>query len=191
MAQLKIALVVIIYGKTLEKSLTIQDLLKFKYPLSQLLIVNNGPEAISESDLYIKELCQIHQKVTLQNQLQNKPLSWIYNDFIQDYDVDYYVLFDDDTEINQQYQDVLFNLKDVDFELPEIRARCDLKPHFPMVNSQLLKQRGDIVKPSSIYSVGSGLVISNRIKEFFKEKISKFLIHILHFMVWILHSLLV
>ncbi|ENU81551.1 hypothetical protein F975_00159 [Acinetobacter sp. ANC 3789] len=168
MAQLKIALVVIVYGKTLEKSLTIHDLLKFKYPLSQLLIVNNGPEAISENDLCIQELSQIHQQVTLQNQLQNKPLSWIYNDFIQDYDADYYVLFDDDTEINEQYQDVLFNLNDVDFELPEIRARCDLKPRFPMVNSKLLQQRGDIIQPSSIYSVGSGLIISNRIKTFFK-----------------------
>lgn len=170
MAQLKIALVVIVYGKTLQQSLTIQDLLKFKYPLSQLLIVNNGPEKISENDLYIQQLGQIHHQVILQNQLQNKPLSWIYNDFIQGCTADYYVLFDDDTEINQQYQDILFNLQDVDLELPEIRARCDLKPRFPMVNSKLLNQRGDIIQPNSIYSVGSGLIISNNIKNFFKEK---------------------
>lgn len=170
MAQLKIALVVIVYGKTLQQSLTIQDLLKFKYPLSQLLIVNNGPEKISENDLYIQQLGQIHHQVILQNQLQNKPLSWIYNDFIQSCTADYYVLFDDDTEINQQYQDILFNLHDVDLELPEIRARCDLKPRFPLVNSKLLNQRGDIIQPNSIYSVGSGLIISNNIKNFFKEK---------------------
>lgn len=170
MAQLKIALVVIVYGKTLQQSLTIQDLLKFKYPLSQLLIVNNGPEEISENDLYIQQLGQIHHQVILQNQLQNKPLSWIYNDFIQGCTADYYVLFDDDTEINQQYQDILFNLQDVDLELPEIRARCDLKPRFPMVNSKLLNQRGNIIQPDSIYSVGSGLIISNNIKNFFKEK---------------------
>lgn len=170
MAQLKIALVVIVYGKTLQQSLTIQDLLKFKYPLSQLLIVNNGPEKISENNLYIQQLGQIHHQVILQNQLQNKPLSWIYNDFIQGCTADYYVLFDDDTEINQQYQDILFNLQDVDLELPEIRARCDLKPRFPMVNSKLLNQRGDIIQPNSIYSVGSGLIISNNIKNFFKEK---------------------
>ncbi|WP_111895166.1 glycosyltransferase family 2 protein [Acinetobacter sp. MB5] len=170
MAQLKIALVVIVYGKTLQQSLTIQDLLKFKYPLHQLLIVNNGPEAILEHDSCIQDLGQIHQNVTLQNQLQNKPLSWIYNDFIQSYDADYYVLFDDDTEINEQYQDVLFHLKNVDFELPEIRARCDLKPRFPMMNSQLLQHRGEIIEPEKIYSVGSGLIISHRIKEFFKDK---------------------
>ena len=57
--------------------------------------------------------------------MQNKPLSWIYNDFIQQYDADYYVLFDDDTEINIEYQNILFTAQDIDIELPKIISMSD------------------------------------------------------------------
>ncbi len=89
----KIALVVIVYGKALEDALTIQSLLGFERKLDHLLIVNNGPAAIDENSAVLSALAQKHHHVVLENQVQNKPLSWIYNDFIQQYDADRYAVF--------------------------------------------------------------------------------------------------
>lgn len=165
----KIALVVVVYGKTLEQSLTIKDLVNFKYSLDYLLIVNNGPNYIIDDEM-IKKLHQVHHRVDLKNELQNKPLSWIYNDFIQDYNADYYVLFDDDTEINEQYQDVLFNLKDIDVELPKIRSIIDGIIYYPRIDGKILDEKQKNITSENIYSIGSGLIISKNIKYFFGEK---------------------
>jgi len=121
----KIALVVIVYGKALEDALTIQSLLGFERKLDYLLIVNNGPTVIDENSTLLSTLAQKHHHVVLENQVQNKPLSWIYNDFIQQYDADYYVLFDDDTEINIEYQNMLFTVQGIDIELPKIISMSD------------------------------------------------------------------
>lgn len=170
MSKSKIALVVIVYNKTLKESATLQGLSRFNTPLHHLVIVNNGPNSVSEDDLLL-ELKQKHEQVTLENHLENKPLSWIYNDLIEKNTADYYVMFDDDTELNSEYEHHLFyGLNNTDIELPKIYARIDKVQHFPMLNEQLLMSSGQIEQIKTIFSVGSGLVLSERIKKMFKDK---------------------
>ncbi|MFX9107569.1 glycosyltransferase, partial [Acinetobacter baumannii] len=165
----KIALVVIVYGKALEDAMTIQSLLSFEEKLEHLLIVNNGPAVIDENSAVLTSLAQKHHHVVLENQVQNKPLSWIYNDFIQQYDADYYVLFDDDTEINPEYQRKIFIMQGVDIELPKIISMNDKAQYYPLVDGVIEQKDGIISNAKEIFSIGSGLVISKDIKQYFIE----------------------
>lgn len=165
----KIALVVIVYGKALEDAMTIQSLLSFEEKLEHLLIVNNGPAVIDENSAVLTSLAQKHHHVVLENQVQNKPLSWIYNDFIQQYDADYYVLFDDDTEINPEYQRKIFIMQGVNIELPKIISMNDKTQYYPLVDGVIEQKDGIISNAKEIFSIGSGLVISKDIKQYFIE----------------------
>lgn len=163
-------MVVIVYNKALNESTTLQSLLTFSHAIQKLVIVNNGPGQLNEDDFFLA-LKQKHSQVYLENHLQNKPLSWIYNDLIEKYDADYYVLFDDDTIINSQYEHHLFNTLDhTDIEFPKIFARVEHIQHFPMVNNALLKDSGELYDIQTIFSVGSGLILSKRLKYIFIEQ---------------------
>ncbi|MDV4263533.1 glycosyltransferase family 2 protein [Acinetobacter seifertii] len=166
----KVVMVVVLYNKMLRESSTLQSLLSFTHSLDHLVIVNNGPKNIILDDFF-ENLRDKHLKVTLENYLQNKPLSWIYNDLIEGNDADYYVLFDDDTIINAEYENHLFEtLNDIDIEFPKIYARVEHIQHFPMVNNKLLTNSDELKNVESIFSVGSGLILSKNIKNIFIEK---------------------
>lgn len=166
----KIALVVVIFNKTLDESATVRSLLGFKRRLDYLLIVNNGPKEIDEQDKSLTELRKKHHNITLDNQIQNKPLSWIYNDFIQEYESDYYVIFDDDTEINAEYEYQMFNMKGADIELPKIISINDKIQYYPVVNSIVQKKKGKIIDGKEVFSIGSGLIISKVVKDCFLKR---------------------
>lgn len=162
-----IAMVVILYGKHFQESKTLQSLLKFSHQLDRLLIVNNGPKSLDSYDPFFIALSKKHKHVEFENQIQNKPLSWIYNDFINSINVDYYVLFDDDTEINLAYESYLFQMDNIDLELPKIISIVDEKQYYPLMNRELILEKGLIDSKENLFSIGSGLVISNKIKNFF------------------------
>ncbi|WP_343316397.1 glycosyl transferase [Acinetobacter soli] len=164
-----IAMVVILYGKRFEESKTLQSLMRFSYQLDQLLIVNNGPESLDSHDSFFITLSKKHKHVKFENQIQNKPLSWIYNDFINSIDTDYYVLFDDDTEINIDYESYLFQMDNTDLELPKIISITDKKQYYPKLNEQIIFENSIIESDSELFSIGSGLIISNKIKNSFKK----------------------
>lgn len=165
----KIAMVVILYGKRFEESKTLQSLIKFSHQLDQLLIVNNGPENLDIHDPFFVALSKKHKHVEFENQIQNKPLSWIYNDFIDSIDSDYYVLFDDDTEINLDYESFLFQMNNIDLELPKIISIIGKKQYYPKHNEQIVFENGLIKSGGELFSIGSGLIISNKIKNTFKK----------------------
>lgn len=164
-----IAMVVILYGKHFEESKTLQSLIKFSHQLDQLLIVNNGPESLDSHDPFFMALSKKHKRVEFENQIQNKPLSWIYNDFINSIDADYYALFDDDTEINLDYEIFLFQMTNIDLELPKIISIIDKKQYYPKLNEQIISEHGLIESGGELFSIGSGLIISNKIKNTFKK----------------------
>lgn len=167
---MNIAMVVIIYNKSLEASTTLQSLLQFEHAIHNLVIVNNGPNEI-KPDAFFAELQLKHIHVFLENHLENKPLSWVYNDLIEQFDTDYFVLFDDDTILNSQYENHLFNALDhTDIEVPKIFARVEHVQHFPMLNNALLKDSGELSNIETIFSVGSGLILSKRLKYIFIER---------------------
>lgn len=49
----KVCILVIIYGKELVDSTTLSSLLKFDCSLFDLVVINNGPEALSDRDFFL------------------------------------------------------------------------------------------------------------------------------------------
>ncbi|WP_336935947.1 glycosyl transferase [Acinetobacter soli] len=170
-----IAMVVILYGKRFEESKTLQSLMRFSHQLDQLLIVNNGPESLDSHDSFFMALSKKHKHVEFENQIQNKPLSWIYNDFINSIDADYYVLFDDDTEINIDYESYLFQMDNIDLELPKIISITDKKQYYPKLNGKLVLQKGIVTEKDKFFSIGSGIILSKNVKDkFYKDGMDLF-----------------
>lgn len=162
-----IAMVVILYGKRFEESKTLQSLMRFSHQLDQLLIVNNGPESLDSHDSFFIALSKKHKHVEFENQIQNKPLSWIYNDFIRKYNADRYVIFDDDTIIPIEYcEKILFDTGCYDLGLPSIKSSHDNKIYYPVINSRCKEVLEKYYQYSKgTYSIGSGIVISNDLKK--------------------------
>ncbi len=55
----KVCILVIIYGKELVDSTTLSSLLKFDCSLFDLVVINNGPEALSDRDFFIMILARV------------------------------------------------------------------------------------------------------------------------------------
>lgn len=165
----QIALVVVVFGKKLEDSLTIKSLLNFDQAIDYLVIVNNGPNIITQDDEVLLAIRNKHKEVVLDNQIQNKPLSWIYNEFLKKYNTGHYIFFDDDTEISKENEDFLFRLNGIDIEVPKIFATQDGEQYYPLVEGEVYKANGVINPCSDLYSIGSGLIVSANVKEIFKN----------------------
>lgn len=164
----KLAMLVILYNKSFEESETLISIANFEKKIHQLVIVNNGPSELKEEDTFFEKLKDKHVNVNLNNYVENRPLSWIYNEFIENYDSDYYIFLDDDTQISKNNESYIFSLVDIDLELPKIIAISDKKQYYPIVNGLVFKKNGEINKFSNIFSIGSGLIISKNIKNIFK-----------------------
>lgn len=169
MQRKQISLLVILYGKKFNESETLKSIVDFTCKLDNLVVVNNGPNELSNEDEFLDLLRLKHHNVIFNEYLENRPLSWIYNDFTQQYDSDYYVFLDDDTHISKYYEELVFNLDNIDIELPKIYAIQDQKQYYPIVNGAVYSSNGLIKEYSEIYSIGSGLILSKKVKELFKE----------------------
>lgn len=169
MQRKKISLLVILYGKKFVESETLKSIIDFDHKIDNLVIINNGPKTLSNEDSLLNLLKLKHHHVYFTECLENKPLSWIYNDFVDGYETDYYVFFDDDTSISKDSEELIFNLSDIDIELPKIYATQDKKQYYPIVNGEIFASHGLIDEYSDIYSIGSGLIFSKKVKDIFRK----------------------
>lgn len=169
MERKQISLLVILYGKKFSESETLRSIINFNYKIDNLIVVNNGPNAQSIQDEFLESLRLKHHNVIFNEYLENRPLSWIYNDFVKSYNSDYYMIFDDDTSISKDNENSIFNLNNVDIELPKIFAQ-DKKQYYPIVNGVVYTTCGLIEEYSEIYSIGSGLILSEKVKNIFKKE---------------------
>lgn len=168
MQRKKISLLVILYGKNFSESETLKNIVCFEHKIDNLVIVNNGPIALKSEDGFLNLLKLKHHHVCFREFLENKPLSWIYNEFVEEFISDYYVIFDDDTIISKETESSIFGLNDIDIELPKIYAQ-DKKQYYPIVNGDVLKSNGLIEGFCEVYSIGSGLIFSKKVKDYFEE----------------------
>ena len=167
MKRKQISLLVILYGKKFSESETLKSIIDFDYKIDNLVVVNNGPNPLSNEDEFLALLRFKHHSVIFNEFLKNRPLSWIYNDFVSQYDSDYYIFFDDDTYISKNNEELIFNLDNIDIELPKIYAIQDKKQYYPVVNGSVYSSHGLIKEYTEIYSIGSGLILSRKVKEVF------------------------
>lgn len=104
---MKIDALIVLYNCSLSSSTTIRSILKSKLDNIQLNIIvwNNGPFLLEESDIqnYLNECQDKGIKSSLYQDIRNLSLSKIYNKFIRENDFDFFVIFDQDSEINLSF----------------------------------------------------------------------------------------
>lgn len=170
------AFLVIIYNKTIDESETINTLMRFHYKNSQLTIYNNGPKEIIISDEKKLQFSNVFDKVNVINDLNNRPLSLLYNQFIEgNKEAKYFILLDDDTEITQSFVDIIHSSK-ADLELPRVISKETEKTYYPMSSGVISEKYGDL-DPYNFFcvSIASGLIISrDLVKEFYKNNLQLF-----------------
>ncbi|WP_146752752.1 glycosyl transferase [Pectobacterium parvum] len=171
---MKTIILVVLYGKNDFDSETFYCLLNCEDNFSNydLYIFNNGPNSlISKKSSSLYSLKNKFGNVFIKEDLSNRPLSVIYNEFINEYDYDRYIIFDDDTsihdsffyDINKQYND------NIDIQLPIINSKNNGKSYYPVINSSFIGCIKKIDNNQDVYSIGSGLVLYHRLIKKFKE----------------------
>lgn len=167
---MKVAILIVVYNKQLNESETLISLIRLlkdnNEKIAYCRIVNNGPIEIN-NDLLIPD----NMVVDFIQSITNRPLSMIYNDFIDDYEsFDRFVVLDDDSELNRQYLDIVFQEQHYDIELPKIYDNNG-KVFFPIINNKVITPVQNNIDNSKnvITSISSGLIISNKVFDLFRE----------------------
>lgn len=101
MGEIKYVAIIVVYNKTIEGSITCESLKKISNINVEIVIVDN-----SETDFHNDDLCK-RLGYTYISMNGNKGLSKAYNVAIDSTQSDIIVLFDDDTNVDKRYFDVL------------------------------------------------------------------------------------
>lgn len=160
----KVAVLVALYNQQIQESKTISSLRLLKEKLGEnihITIWNNGPKELPEisDDLFYCDIRFIQE-------VSNKPLSYVYNHFMDSIDAEKYVFFDQDTLINEKYIEELLSDSSM-VSIPIIA--CDEKIYSPTTCS------GEPISTDSyvnckIVGIGSGICLRRKVKEQFISK---------------------
>ncbi|WP_321147883.1 glycosyltransferase family 2 protein, partial [Serratia marcescens] len=160
-----VSILVVLYNKKLSESKTLRTLLSHQILNAELFIANNGPHKIEiESDQFFNQLESHFIKVQVANFVENRPLSIIYNDFIESNSVaKKFVLLDDDSEVPESFIKVINSENDdFDLELPRIKSVNDGVIYYPVEHGHVVAEDKNNLDVQSTISIGSGLIISRR-----------------------------
>ena len=159
-------LLVILYNKNFYESSTLESLLSSSYS-GDLLIFNNGPLELDLNDSFFLALKNKFQLVELCQDITNRPLSVIYNDFVSNYNYDQYFFFDDDTRITDQFLTAKNHCL-TDVSLPIIRSISDAQIYYPRINNTICQRERVLNSDDEVISIGSGLMVSSQLIKKFK-----------------------
>ncbi|WP_407264419.1 glycosyltransferase family protein [Klebsiella quasipneumoniae] len=112
------------------------------------------------------------KNVYLAEDVENRPLSILYNAVIEEYQqYDTFFIFDDDTHIPSDYFiKTMEKVKCYDLVIPQIISNTDQSVCYPIINGKPYKNNTEIKLTDIVYSIGSGLVISKTLINKFKKK---------------------
>ncbi|MBS0857087.1 MULTISPECIES: glycosyl transferase [unclassified Tatumella] len=159
------AILVVLYGKKINDSVTLTTLSKCNLKGIVLTIVNNGPDLICDNSVIVKELEGNVKELIINEYLNNKPLSFLYNDFIRDnVNAERLIILDDDTVIEESFLSKLSDkkLNDYDVVLPIIHSEADGKIYYPVENDIVIEKEKDM-DPKGTLSIGSGLMLNKKV----------------------------
>ncbi|MFH6572544.1 glycosyltransferase family 2 protein [Aeromonas caviae] len=100
---MKTVILILLYNKSISESETLLKLYKSSVDTTSvsLIVWNNGPSSISLELEYLNQ--DRWGSVGLIQTLDNKPLSYIYNQVIELYPAERYVFLDDDSQLTETY----------------------------------------------------------------------------------------
>lgn len=165
---IKTLIVVILYNKEIRDSLTINSLNISKVKNTTLHIINNGPNEIKIDNDCEEFILNENNDVEVFNFLNNRPLSIIYNEALNNAEYDRYILFDDDSVLSDDFFHNIdvFSFDKIDLQLPRIVDRKTQKITYPRVHDyEDFGKDGmfNIPQHTHFYSIGSGLVIYKKL----------------------------
>ncbi|MCW9448034.1 glycosyltransferase family 2 protein [Klebsiella michiganensis] len=164
----KVIILIVLYNKKIEDSTTINSLLNSNTRNLSVIIHNNGPCNVTLTDSLESTFKRNNIDIHVVNCLDNKPLAFLYNDFVNDNTgFDYYCFFDDDTEVNFCYIRNIFD-RERDIELPKIISKTDSLQYYPLLNDAVFTEDGTIAG-NKIFSIGSGLLINRNVVNIFSK----------------------
>jgi hypothetical protein len=165
----RIAILIVIYGKDLKQSTTVNYILNEKLPDANLTIINNGPNLLDCDRSILESLNLACNSVVIKEFIENRPLSKIYNQFIKDNsDSDYFVIFDDDSVPQKKFFENITKAT-ADLLLPKIFSVEDNKLYYPIQNKSVITEFGD-VEIDGIMSISSGLTFSAKLTKIYERK---------------------
>jgi hypothetical protein len=166
----RISALIVIYDKNLSDSETLRSLSHLNFNNLNIVIVNNGPQYLLEDEFYLS-LERKFVSVALKNFTINKPLSWVYNDFINDNDSDRYIILDDDTVLTSDYfERLVFSNEEYMLGLPIMVSRYDKKQYTPFFNGEFKTDTRGNISGNFNFSITSALVLSREIINVIKKR---------------------
>lgn len=168
------AIVVVVYNKQIEDSITLNTLVEHDFCNSKLVIHNNGPKNITLQGTVAEKIERKFKNVELINSLNNLPLSMLYNDFIRNNEgARQFIIFDDDSTVTKEFVSAV-NQNEYDMELPRIISRVDGVTYYPIEDKKVVTTERYLNQRTS-FSIGSGMVInSSLVKKFRKHGVELF-----------------
>lgn len=168
-----ISILVVLYGKEIEDSKTLYSLAKNSVKTDMdITIFNNGPSKISRESCLLKELSRKFQNIHISETIENKPLSTIYNYFLDSKpDSDFYTILDDDSIVTDGFIEAIDN-GDYDILAPKIISADNDKLYYPTISGEPISLCGE-VDISNFMSIGSGLTLSKKTVILFKKYFNK------------------
>ena len=159
---MKINFLVVLYDCDFDKSKTLQSLAKKKcnehrQVAYRLCIWNNGPKSLNNNcSAVLDSLIQNGWIIDNKEDIKNRPLSKIYNDFINNTDSDRYIILDHDSLVSKSFFDVIQEIGEHDLILPRIIVKN--KVYYPTMNGRIIDDN-ELIENNSVLSIGSGICI--------------------------------
>lgn len=157
---MKCIYLILIYNKEILDSQTALSLLhpKIDAKSASLIVWNNGP---SEITLDIDDATKYKwQHVELIQTLDNKPLSYIYNQVIEHYPADRYVFLDDDSQLTEEYLTAVSSSQ-AGVAVPAIYSHGEHRS--PSVNGKF--NPGPYQVTDKVIAIGSGIGVRHDIAQ--------------------------
>lgn len=167
---MKISILVVLYSCEIKESETINTLVSAggAHAGVRLVIWNNGPQLLKRSIVDVEWL-QGFDSVDVIETVENRALSNIYNQFLEKYAADRYVLLDHDSTLNTRYISEVISGLDIQIGVPLIELQG-------IVRSPVMRggyRNGPYSIKDEFVAIGSGLVLSAETTHVMSAKFDK------------------
>lgn len=175
---MQLSTLVILYNATLTTSSTLQSLLNCDFSNNlqvKVFIWNNGPHLLDERDiaLYLEKTKVLGLEVKIFQDIRNIALSKIYNYLINKNNFDFFIPFDQDSYLTNDFFQTIAMHSDYSLILPRIESNEQIKFPYYVKHGPILKEGK--VELNRVTSINSGIAIAKSLVEIFsKEKLTVF-----------------
>lgn len=146
---------IVVYNKKIAESCTFNKVVNSKFSDDSLCVIwNNGPTSCEEEFLNVYEY---NKNIRYHETLHNISLAKIYNEVINKYNAQIYIILDDDSSLTDAYFEAVKQISPNEVGMPVIYY--DRKIINPCINGQIYSKGINIDANDIITTIGSGLVV--------------------------------